>query len=114
MTEYKPGQQLKITIVGTVKDGESWRHTETLGLITASGKLIYVEGEDDPAMEVEELGDPIPTEDGWYESEKYPINSGYYSPYRLYRGKWTTGAGREQLSPEQIEYVMPLTRLGRT
>lgn len=56
---------------------------------------------------------PLPTEDGWYESEQYPIADGRYFPYRLREGRWMMDATGTPLSEEYMINRMPLHRLGR-
>lgn len=53
----------------------------------------------------------LPTEDGWYEAEDYPIRDGNGHPYRLKNGRWMC---REcEIYPARMMSLMPLHRLGR-
>lgn len=59
-------------------------------------------------VSVEKIAPPLPTEDGCYESEKFPLSLGY-EPYRLCKGKWSNG-GVPLSRPEDDG---PFHRLGR-
>lgn len=64
---------------------------------------------DTPAT-IEILPPPLPTEDGWYESERFPLSE-HYHPYQIRLGVWHYLG--EAKSTEDMSNFVPLHKIGR-
>ena len=59
------------------------------------------------------MSDTLPTEEGWYEADEYPLN-GFFDPYVLRDGQWyeANQDGWTELSDDRmLEDFSPLRRL---
>ncbi len=111
----RAGDRVKITIEGTVNTvyGKTYNLDEgdCISVELESGNNIGIEV-DGFLSELEfEVIHAVPTTDGWYESERYPISDPTREPYRRVLGEWTC-AGRT-LSEAHMRTLLPLFPIGR-
>lgn len=111
MRELRDGQRVRIVAEGTVTSGYADDTDSDVLMIQTEGGHFYIEvgGTIDAFVEI--IKEPLPTEDGWYEAEAYPLSKGFF-PYALIDGKWTD-AKMNDLGTGQMLALMPLYRLGR-
>jgi hypothetical protein len=89
MTKLRDGQRVRFTVEGTIQASYNPGDTsgDALRLKTEHG-YFYTEVERSLEPFIEILADPLPTEDGWYEAEEFPLSVQGHFPYQLRGGKW--------------------------
>lgn len=107
MTDFsgiKAGDRVRLVYEVTVDEV----HPRGLHSLYSEKNANVYYAEEDELVSVEKIAPPLPTEDGWYESEKFPLSLGY-EPYRLCKGKWSNGG----VLLSRPENDGPFHRLGR-
>lgn len=113
MTALKEGQRVRIVAEGTVvTEYGNDTNGDCLKIETEHG-YFYVETGRVLEPFVEIIPDPLPTDDGWYEAEKYPIDGEFpgVAPYERRGGAWYLGGN--PLDEQMMRTVGTLYRLGR-
>lgn len=116
MTQIKAGQEVTITIKGRVNTVYGQKYdldkADCISIELENGNNIGLEADGYLSELQIEVIHELPTEEGWYEAERYPISDPAKAPYRLIGGEWS--CLNTALSDNYMRSLLPLHRLGRT